>query len=1086
MDLITIIGILISAIGSYYAWQQYKHLTSQKIPHTDITSKPPQSEELPLIQVKGEYNIVSLEPQVRSANEFIRITENKEKDLFYTPQKPSVLFNDSLFAELILKIKRTRMIILWGIRSSRNDKNLFARAFAYQVKAEIDELKILEWQKNTDIYDIPVLLTEKDAGIYLLTDITPQMVHYNLEAIHAVVQRKSHYLIITTNIVLGNWMRFTQAVNLFQEITAKMLYNGGYLALNLVELLGKSSLSLPLEIRNEFLVIYNAQKNFGFDLRELLIFPLSQNRSIEYVAERLRGYDDLDTFVRILSEDENRVFNDEIIDDIINKITSKDWDFLKWYYNDLKKRDRHLLLAMSLFSGLYENQFFAAIEELVEHEWRIREPVLDAFDYEELDILKNYAVDFIETGEIERKIEIKPHLRKHIFNECWHNHRRLIVSSIQGMMNIVKNSIYKHASFRPMYEIQITEETINKLKQLDIPDYILQELQKMKDRTYYQWFELLDALKDSLGEHSFELFQDKFKVIFDSNNFLTDDNEFREISSTFKKSQLYRTNDKIKLIHRVIGSALRQIAYESPSLAEEALFFYASERDIFMRNLAALSLAQWRNREDESENNKKYERELYEVLNRWHKEPEKIFDPFGAGLSTSKKDFVKERKEFYFSTIILTIGFAATYDEPNQCAVELLNLLKEFIPPLLEVEAGPAQWEAVEGALGTSTVPLLIKCHLAQLHEDGLLYDLMRYASSAIYIAYELSFTYLKNPLLFNRIIDRLNDICEQLKSIEKKHKKRVEKLRKKGIPESEIALSRDMRIYPPRKRLMSILIATYGNLPFIDGEGWLTAQETFQRLKYIFKSEPEESMLRDAVADAVKAQISRDFYNLKDEIRSILVIFNLNHYLRIVPGFYPMILKERKDLEKKLAKKKKEEEEKLARAEKETILEGTVTEIDDDALDSEKRITKSEEEMFDWILEGGRRFRLIGFLALFGAYLTQLNKKDKLKEFDQLITKKVHKKLFLSLLITPLCLFGLGSPFVIIHLLPMVVTLKSIFSIEIEEILKIWRSKIEKKSIRRLGWALTISLFFANHFVLIVTVYLSIGFVIWRLINLY
>lgn len=1055
----------------------------------EIPKDQSSSEEPSSVIIKGDYNIVGSGNKVIYTKQFITIKQFKEKDLFYPPLKPLLIFNPALFDDIINRINKTRIILLGGNELLRNDKNQFARALAYKLQEKHggDNLKIYEWRKNTDVYDIAALLTERERGIYLFTELTLQMVQYSIDVIFETVQRKSHFLIITTNTNLHEWAKLTNSPSLIQELNAQMLYEKSYMELNLVELIARSSFSLPKELRREFVEVYKAQKVNQLNIRELVDFPLSPNRTIQYIAKCLRGYDDLDRFVRILCEDEDQAFSDDTIDEIIKKVTSKDWDLLKWYHEDLNKRDRHLLLGMTLLSGLYENQLFVAMEELVENEWRIREPVLNAFDYEELEKLKNYAVDIIETGEIERRIEIKPKLRKHIFNECWQNQRRLIVGSIQGMMNIVKNSIYRYTSHSRKPSFKLTEEAIDKLKQLGTPDYILEVLQQIKDRTYSQWFELEDDLKKNIGEHSFDLFQEKLSTIFDKDDILydDDDDEFREITASAKRSQLYRTSDKIKLIHRVIGYALRQIAYESLPLAEEALFFYASEENEFMRNLAATSLAQWKNRENDPQDNKKYEDELYQILNRWYNEPEKVFDPSGEGLSKSRLVFIKEKKKYYYSTIMLTIGFAASHDKPNQCSEELLTLLKKFIPPLLDEieETGPLKWVEVDWALGASTVPLLIKYHLEQLHKNGLLYDMMRYESSAIHIFYELSITYLKNPSLFNKIINRMNEICNRLRLLEKRYQKRAKKLTRRGIPASEIALSQDLRIYPQRERLMSILIATYGSLHFIDGDDRLTAKETFQRLKDIFKREHKESMLRDAVADAVRAQISRDFYNLKDEIRSILTIFNFRHYPKIAPGFCPIILEERKKLEKELAKKKKEEEGKFAEKKKETLLKDKFTEIDEDSFDPERRVTKTEKLLFGWISKGGGRYRLIGFLALFGAYLIKTKKEGKPEEFDELLTEKDYKMILYAILITPLSLFGLGRPFVLMHLLPTAITLNSNFGSELNEMIQTWCVKIGKGKIviRWLGWALRISLFFVNYPALTVIIYFFIVFILLR-----
>lgn len=1051
-------------------------------------------------------------------------------DLFYQPDEPRIKFNESskLYKPIIKKLTESSMIIFYGDMSTRNDRNQFARSIAHRLKkAFAGNLKICEWRKNTDVYDIPIFLTEEARGIYILTDISPRMVHYNLHAIETVVRRKSHFLLITTNNSLSTWNKVNHR-SLFHELTTEGLYSSDDLAVELVHLLYDSKLSLPVEIRKEFISSYEMQQEYKEDLGELISFRIGEKLTIKDIANRLRNHDDIKAFVRLLKErqrtkrptihidtesaesakrhtetvEEQRIFDigdfpaqklqqdteverggsikkqdsrtsvtetdsnilsDAMIEKIIEHILSTDWSLTKWFLQ-LEKEDKYLLVGATLLSGLYQNQLFTALEDLVENEWRIRDPSLAAFDYEELETLMDYAVARVETGKAEDIIEVKSGLRREVFQECWYHEQRLIVNSIQGLINLVKNSIEQQGHIYQTQPFEVRHEDIDRLIQLNLPPYIIEKIQLFIGKKYDRWNQLIHEIQEDIGSKSFKLFRDQLGVVFDYDILISDDEEYRAISRTAKITQLYGTNDKAILLRRVIGTALRQIAYESLPLAEEALFYLASTTIHEMRVLAAMSLAQWKEKEKNANGNQKYAKQLYEILNRWYKEPEKVYDPFGAGLSPEKRKFINDAQDRIHITIVITIGFAASYDDPNNCSPELFKLLRNFIPPA----------KRVAPYLGNTTVPLLLKYHLKQLHENSLLYDLMLYTDSANYIAYELSLAYIKKPDLFNDIIEEMYTVCDQLKLQHKGNQKKIKKLEKQGKEIIGIQSDKAYGPYRLRKRLMSILISVFGLLQFTDREGQFNAQGTFDRLADIYKNESKEPDLQNAVADAVRQQIKRDFPNIENEIISILEIFDLIHLLQVIPGLLHQNKYERADLEKRLAKKRKEA----------IMLANFDEEIDEKRFDSERDVTDIESVMFSWIFSKRFKFRQFGFIALFFLFRPELFSNRTPEQLKSDIEKKVRFKLFKKLLIPSLCSLRFRVKRIVRQLLPATINLAANFPQEMWEMLRIWSHKLTDRKLnmnRETGRALSKALWLANHFFVAVFIHIAIiGALIW------
>lgn len=125
---------------------------------------------------------------------------------------------------------------------------------------------------------------------------------------------------------------------------------------------------------------------------------------------------------------------------LINTHSTED-SLSKWYLQELNARERLLALGLSFFDGLFEDQFFTALEEIVEKVWQRRDTSLRALDYCDLENLHNFF-NFTETNERGTKIAIRfPKERRALFKVAWRSDRRQILSALPVMVDIVNNSV---------------------------------------------------------------------------------------------------------------------------------------------------------------------------------------------------------------------------------------------------------------------------------------------------------------------------------------------------------------------------------------------------------------------------------------------------------------------------------------------------------------------------------------------------------------------------------------------------------------------------------------------------------------------
>jgi len=117
---------------------------------------------------------------------------------------------------------------------------------------------------------------------------------------------------------------------------------------------------------------------------------------------------------------------------------------LKKWFQTLTPREQLLALGITLFSGLYTDQFFAALERVVEKVWQKRDSSLQALDHCDLEHLGNYY-EFSEVmrGDdfVLRRLTWKdPETGKLLLCIAWESHRRQIITALEEIVQIVQDS----------------------------------------------------------------------------------------------------------------------------------------------------------------------------------------------------------------------------------------------------------------------------------------------------------------------------------------------------------------------------------------------------------------------------------------------------------------------------------------------------------------------------------------------------------------------------------------------------------------------------------------------------------------------
>jgi hypothetical protein len=352
-------------------------------------------------------------------------------------------------AENIIEDILNQNLVLIGA-SPGIDKPALCRHFAWRLRAKLstsladanggNSPAVQEWGRGTGSPNLALILrqTEKKT-IFILPQIKPYDVGYNLKQLAEAAKDHGHYVIASTDASSQTW-RIEGKDPLRKDLTPKDVYEPDALAEILLQRLN--------DARQELKGVLD-QEPFGLDR------PLSDHATLRELSQRLKTPENISMFVRLLCGEKERV-TANTIGRMIESVQN-DESTLGLWFRSLQKRDQMLALGLSLFERLFDDQFFAAFEHLVENVWHRRDESLRAVDYCDLEELQNFF-NLVQGGsQIQDEsyvINIQgrlPNQRQKLFRVAWNSHRRQILAALPVMVQLARASVRGRGANQELY-----------------------------------------------------------------------------------------------------------------------------------------------------------------------------------------------------------------------------------------------------------------------------------------------------------------------------------------------------------------------------------------------------------------------------------------------------------------------------------------------------------------------------------------------------------------------------------------------------------------------------------------------------------
>ena len=398
------------------------------------------------------------------------LSSTGEKDFFmpplddYHPPRFPLLAKTPELAE---RVRTQRLLFLAG--DPTLDKHALARHLAWYLGGLLEqepinggqELEVQEWKRSGSQNVNQVLEQFDDPTIFILPQLLPQHINYDLPRLCRLARNK-HYIIATIDEETGwhNAIDQRERSRVWCEMIRSEIYSPRDLQTFLLDRLFEDRTNIHPDFVQE------ARKIDG----------RLGAQAIDSVVTQLKTPENIDAFVQLLGEHgAKRRPSDEVIAEYIVVAQDDERRVRQWYNSLPGTREQLLVLALNFFDGLTENQFFAAVDELVEQMWHRREPLLRALDYCDLEQLGRFYSQVMIGDKAGFKTKL-PNQRYLILRVAWRSHRRHIVGALPIFANYVHQSVRPHGTENlPLFGNKGLRDQLRKTLSETISDIGLQD-----------------------------------------------------------------------------------------------------------------------------------------------------------------------------------------------------------------------------------------------------------------------------------------------------------------------------------------------------------------------------------------------------------------------------------------------------------------------------------------------------------------------------------------------------------------------------------------------------------------------------------
>lgn len=322
----------------------------------------------------------------------------------------------------------------------------------------------------------------------------------------------------------------------------------------------------------------------------------------------------------------------------------------------------------------------------------------------------------------------------------------------------------------------------------------------------------------------------------------------------------FGTRQKRANLRLLMGQTISEIGMVSIFSVENVLIELAANSDDRITRIAAKSLAQWREYEQDEK--------LFGLLQSWLNDdrPRKIITEYlsrRVGMMQNEA-YHKRALSYLRASTVLTLSYAANYDSPNKLNEQIISLLLSVMKE---------RNEAVVNKAIQTAIPRLVHHHVLQL-KDVLLEEFMKYDDMVAPIAEGLKKAYSDYPEDLKSTLDRWFEQCMDQASKKNRRGKLTH-----------------------RDKVLVTVLEFYSKLEFSeDSPESISLDEVYKKLVQLSDSEGR-SHVRNQIFKTLGCLLAHDWKKAEAYIPLALKYLDLRDAAPLIDSLFNIFLEERQEL---------------------------------------------------------------------------------------------------------------------------------------------------------------------------------------------
>lgn len=316
-----------------------------------------------------------------------------------------------------------RMLIVSG--GIGFDKGSFIRHLAYLIFEEHQNLRVEELLRNDEDVSLVKTLHESEVPhIFIIDQVHPRFFDHDVRKLVESINNQGHFVVLTTETPREAWgLSEPMRDRYWFEVPHNDRYSREVLAKFFIERFTMFAREIPISI----------------SLPLKMEATLFEGLTVEEVVSRFESPDQIAFFIQVLSDKEE--LSGEEFEEIIQTSVNDEESLICRWYRNLDSREQLIGLGMALLEGLYDDQFFICMHEIVKNFWQYRDPFLLSLDYCDLDFLLPFFV-MEDINEEKRLVRNRySNQRTDIVSTAWPSYRRHIISALPLITKMAEETI---------------------------------------------------------------------------------------------------------------------------------------------------------------------------------------------------------------------------------------------------------------------------------------------------------------------------------------------------------------------------------------------------------------------------------------------------------------------------------------------------------------------------------------------------------------------------------------------------------------------------------------------------------------------